>query len=113
MAHRRPHKGKRVRCRLRHTLSLKEPVLAQVNGLFHLPGGKVEPHRDRQVVTGPQRGVHLLLVHCHQAGQELRVVVGRFSLRDAKDALPLPIAFDQGGNPEDCFKYVLLLSARM
>src|SRR5207302_5286347 len=93
-----------------HPLSLKEPVLAQVDGSFHLPGRKVEPHRDRQVITGPQRCVHLLLVHRRQAGQELRVGGGCFSLRDAEDALPLPVAFDQGGNPEDCFKHVLLLS---
>src|SRR6266571_6168096 len=109
----RPHEGKRVRCRLRHTLPLKEPVLAQVDGSFYLPGGKVEPNRDRQVITGPQRCVHLLLVHRCQAGQELLVVSRCFSLRDVKDALPLPIAFDQGGNPEDCFKHVLLLSVRM
>src|SRR5712692_315562 len=92
---------------------LKEPVLAQVYGSFNLPGRKVESHRDRQVVTGPQCCVHLLLVHRRQAGQELRVVGGCFSLRDAKDALPLPVAFDQGGNPEVCFKHLLLLSARM
>src|SRR5437588_6605098 len=106
----RPHERKWVRCRLRHTLPLKEPVLAQVDGSFHLPGGKVEPHRDRQVITGPQRCVHLLLVHRRQAEQKLRVVSGCFSLRDAKDALPLPVALDQGGNPEDCFKHMLLLS---
>ena len=109
----RPHKGKRVRCRLRHTLPLKEPVLAQVNGSFHLPGGKVEPNRDRQVITGLQRCVHFLLVHHRQAGQKLRVVGGCFSFRDVKDALPLPVAFDQGGNPEICFKHVLLLSVRI
>ena len=53
----RTHERKRVRCRLRQTLPLKEPVLAQVDGSFHLPGGKVEPHRDRQVITGLQRRV--------------------------------------------------------
>ncbi len=67
----RPHERKWVRCRLRHTLPLKE------------------------------------------AEQKLRVVSGCFSLRDAKDALPLPVALDQGGNPEDCFKHMLLLSVRM
>jgi len=46
-------------------------------------------------------------------GQELRVVSRCFSLRDAKDALPLSVALDQGGNPEDCFKHLLLLSVRM
>src|SRR5207249_7511442 len=66
----RPHEGKRVRCRLRHTLPLKELVLAQVDGSFHLHGGKVEPNRDRQVITRLQRWVHLLLVYCRQAGQE-------------------------------------------
>jgi len=30
-----------------------------------------------------------------------------------KDALPLPVAFDLGGNPEVCFKHVLLLSVRV
>src|SRR5213082_1480863 len=53
----RPHEGKRVRCRLRHTLPLKELVLAQVDGSFHLHGRKVEPNRNRQVITCPQRGV--------------------------------------------------------
>src|SRR6266487_3287764 len=48
----------------------------------------------------------------HQAEQELRIVSGCFSLRNAKDALPLPVAFDQGGHPEDSFKHLLLLSAR-
>src|SRR6266566_7179035 len=109
----RLHEGKRVRCRLWHPLSLKEPVLAQVDGSFHLPGGKVEPNRDRQVITRSQHGVHLLLIQRRQAGQELRVGGGRFSFRDAKDALPLPVAIDQGCNPEDCFKHRLLLSARM
>jgi len=109
----RPHEGKRVRYRLRHTLTLKELVLAQVEGSFHLHGGKVEPNRDRQVITRPQRCVHLLLVHCRQARQELRVVSGCVSLRDVKDALPLPVASDHGGNSEDCFKHMLLLSARM
>src|SRR5258708_10570786 len=107
------HERKRVRCWLRHTLSLKEPVLAQVNVSFHLPGGKVEPNRDRQVITGPHSGVHILLVHCRQARQELRVVGGCFSLRDAKDALPLPGAFYPGGNPLEYFKHGLLLSVRM
>src|SRR6266487_1774634 len=48
----RPHEGKRVRCCLWHTFPLKESVLAQVDGLFHLPWWKVEPNRDRQVITG-------------------------------------------------------------
>ena len=109
----RPQEGKRVRCRLRHTLPLKEPVLAQVDGSFYLHGGKVEPNRDRQVITCPQRCVYLLLVHRRQAGQELHVVSGCFSLCDAKDALPLPVASDQGGHPEDSFKHLLFLSARM
>src|SRR5205807_6539770 len=109
----RSQEGKRVRCRLRHTLSFKEPVLAQVEGSFHLHGGKVEPHRDRQVITSLKRCVHLLLVHRRQAGQELHVVSGCFSLRNVKDALPLPVASDQGGNSEDCFKHMLLLSVRM
>jgi hypothetical protein len=43
----RLHGGKWVRCRLWYTFPLKEPVLAQVDGSFHLPGGKVEPNRDR------------------------------------------------------------------
>jgi hypothetical protein len=43
----RLHEGKRVRHRLGHPLPLKEPVLAQVDGSFHLPGRKVEPNRDR------------------------------------------------------------------
>ena len=47
----RPHKGKWIRYWLRDTLPLKELVLAQVEGSFHLHGGKVEPHRDRQVIT--------------------------------------------------------------
>ena len=47
----RSQEGKRVRYRLRDTLPLKEPVLAQVDGLFHLPWWKVEPNRDRQVIT--------------------------------------------------------------
>src|SRR6266699_549230 len=63
----RLHEGKRVRCRLRHPLPLKKPVLAQVDGSFHLPGGKVEPNRDRQVITRPQCCVHLLLVQRCQA----------------------------------------------
>src|SRR6266581_3532760 len=109
----RLHEGKRVRCRLRHPLPLKKPVLAQVDGSFHLPGGKVEPNRDRQVITSLKRCVYLLPVHCRQAGQELRVVRGCFSLRNAKDALPLPVASDQGGNPEASFKHLLLLSAGM
>src|SRR2546423_14437525 len=109
----RPHEGKRVRYRLRDTLPLKELVLAQVDGSFHLHGRKVELNRNPQVITCPQRGVYLLLVHRRQTGQELRVVSGCFSLRDAKDALPLPVASDQGGNPEDCFKHMLLLSAGM
>ena len=109
----RSHEGKGVRCRLWHTLSFKELVLAQVDGSFHLHGRKVEPNRDRQVITRPQRCVYLLLVHRRQAGQELRVVRGCFSLRDAKDALPLPVASDQGGHPEDCFKHLLFLSAGM
>src|SRR6266851_6795421 len=109
----RPHERKWVRCRLRHTLPLKEPVLAQVYGSFHLPGRKVEPHRDCQVITRLQRCVHLLLVHRRQAGQELRVVGGCFSLRDVKDALPLSVAVDLGGNPEVCLKHLLLLSVRM
>src|SRR5260370_40902504 len=92
------HERKRGRCWLTHSLSLKEPVLAQVNVSFHLPGGKVEPNRDRQVITGPQRGVHILLVHCRQARQELRVVGGGFSLRGAKDPRPLPAALDPAGN---------------
>jgi len=108
-----PQEGKGVRCRLRHTLPLEEPVLAQVDGPFHLPGREVEPNRDRQVITGPQGCIHLLLVLRRQSGQELRVAGGRFSLRDAKDALPLPIASDQGRYPEVCFKYVLLLSVCM
>src|SRR5438477_3043012 len=106
----RLHEGKRVRCRLWHTLSFKEPVLAQVDGSFHLHGGKVEPNRDRQVITRPQRGVYLLPVHCRQARLEPRVVSRYFSLCDAKDALPLPVASDQGGHPEDSFKHLLLLS---
>src|SRR5215469_8155322 len=88
-------------------------VLAQVDASFHLPGGKVEPYRDRHVITRAQEGVHLLLVQRCQAGQELRAGGGGFSLRDVKDALPLPIAIDQGGHPEDCFKHRLLLSAYM
>ena len=47
-----PQERKRVRCCLRYTLPLKEPVFAQVDGSFHLPGRKVEPNRDRQVITG-------------------------------------------------------------
>src|SRR5437016_5347138 len=109
----RPHKGKWIRYWLRDTLPLKELVLAQVEGSFHLHGGKVELHRDRQVITSLKRCVHLLLVHRRQAGQELHVVSGCFSLRNVKDALPLPVASDQGGNPEDCFKHLLLLSVRM
>src|SRR5438270_9022052 len=109
----RPHEGKRVRYRLRDTLPLNEPVLAQVDGSFHLHGRKVEPNRDRQVITRPQRCVYLLLVHRRQPGQELRVLRGCFSLRNVKDALPLPVASDQGGNPEDCFKHKVLLSVRM
>jgi len=109
----RPHKGKWIRYWLRDTLPLKELVLAQVEGSFHLHGGKVEPHRDRQVITSLKRCVHLLLVHRRQAGQELHVVSGCFSLRNVKDALPLPVASDQGGNPEDSFKPLSLLSARM
>src|SRR6266699_5084565 len=105
----RSQEGKRVRYRLRDTLPLKELVLAQMDGSFHLHGGKVEPNRDRQVITCPQRCVYLLSVHCRQAGQELRVVRGCFSLRNAKDALPLPVASDQGGNPEASFKHLLLL----
>src|SRR5437763_1579563 len=58
----RPHEGKRVRYRLRDTLPLKEPVLAQVDGPFHLPGREVEPNCDCQVITGPQRCVYLLPV---------------------------------------------------
>src|SRR2546421_1650965 len=109
----RPQEGKRVRYRLRDTLPLKELVLAQVDGSFYLHGGKVEPNRDRQVITCHQRGVYLLLVHRRQAGQELRVVSGCFSFRNVKDALPLTVASDQGGHPEDCFKHLLLLSIRM
>jgi hypothetical protein len=109
----RLHEGKRIGCRPRHILPLKELVLAQVDGSFHLSGWKVEPNRDSQVITSPQRCVHLLLVHRRQTGQELHVVSGCFSLRDPKDALPLPVAFDQGGNPEDRFKHMLLFSARM
>src|SRR6266516_2318776 len=109
----RSQEGKGVRCRLWHTLPLKELVLAQVDGSFHLHGGKVEPNRDRQVITRLQRWVHLLLVYCRQARQELRVVSRCFSLRDVKDALPLPVASDQGGNSEDCFKHILLLSVCM
>ena len=109
----RPHEGKRVRCRLRHTLPLEEQVLAQVDGPFHLPGREVEPNCDRQVITGPQRCVHLLLEHTRQARLEPRVVSRYFSLCDAKDALPLPVASDQGGNPEASFKHLLLLSAGM
>ena len=109
----RPHKGKWIRYWLRDTLPLKELVLAQVEGSFHLHGGKVELHRDRQVITSLKRCVHLLLVHRRQAGQELHVVSGCFSLRNVKDALPLPVASDQGGNSEDCFKHLLLLSVRM
>src|SRR5712691_3453763 len=82
----RLNEGKRVRYRLRDTLPFKELVLAQVDGSFHLHGGKVEPNRDRQVITCPQRGVYFLLVHCRQARQELRVVSGCVSLRDVKDA---------------------------
>src|SRR5437016_11486035 len=67
----RPHEGKRVRYRLRDTLPLKELVLAQVEGSFHLHGRKVEPNCDRQVITCPQRGVYLLLEHPRQTGQEL------------------------------------------
>ena len=55
---------------------------------FHLSGWKVEPNRDRQVIAGLKRCVYLLLVERRQAGQELRVVGGCLSLRDAKDALP-------------------------
>ena len=62
------HERKWVRRRLRHILPLKEPILAQMNGSFHLPGGKVEPDRDRQVIPDLQRRVHLLLVHRRQAG---------------------------------------------
>jgi hypothetical protein len=109
----RPHEGKWVCCQLWHSLSFKELVLSEVGGSFHLPGGKVEPNRDRQVITRPQRCVNLLLVQRRQAEQELRVVSRCFSLCDAKDALPLPIASDQGGNPEDCFKHILLLSMHM
>jgi len=109
----RSQEGKRVRYRLRDTLPLKELVLAQMDGSFHLHGGKVEPNRDRQVITSLKRCVYLLPVHCRQAGQELRVVRGCFSLRNAKDALPLPVASDQGGNPEASFKHLLLLSAGM
>src|SRR6266700_6712077 len=105
----RPQEGKRVRCRLKHTLPLKEQVLAQVDGSFHLPGRKVEPNCDRQVITGPQRCVYLLLEHPRQARLEPRVVSRCFSLCDAKDALPLPVASDQGGNPEASFKHLLLL----
>jgi len=109
----RPHKGKWIRYWLRDTLPLKEQVLAQVDGSFHLPGRKVEPNCDRQVITGPQRCVYLLLEHPRQARLEPRVVSRYFSLCDAKDALPLPVASDQGGNPEICFKHLLFLSARM
>src|SRR6266571_8928780 len=109
----RSQEGKGVRCRLWHTLSFKEPVLAQVDGSFHLPGGKVELNRDPQVITGHQRGVYLLLEHPRQARLEPRVVSRYFSLCDAKDALPLPVASDQGGNPEASFKHLLLLSAGM
>ena len=63
-----PQVGKRVRCCLWHTLPLKEPVLAQVDGLFHISWWKVEPNRDRLVITRPQRGIHLLLIHRRQAG---------------------------------------------
>src|SRR5438270_5476762 len=55
----RPHKGKWIRYWLLDTLPLKELVLAQVEGSFHLHGGKVEPHRDRQVITSLKRCVHL------------------------------------------------------
>src|SRR5260221_2008354 len=64
----RPHERKWVRCRLWHPLALKEPVLAQVDGSLHLSGGKVEPNRNRQVITGSQCCVHLLLVHRRQTG---------------------------------------------
>jgi hypothetical protein len=84
-----------------------------MNGSLHLPWGKVEPNSDRQVIAGLKRCVHLLLVHRSQARQELRVVGGCLSLPDAKDAPPLPVASDQGGNPEVSFKYVLLLSVCM
>jgi hypothetical protein len=104
------HEGKRVRGRLGQTLPLEEPVLAQVDGSFHLPRRQVEPHRDHQVVAGQQRCVDRLLVCRCQAGQELRVGGGRFSLGDAEDALPLPIDSDLGGNPEVHFKHVVLLS---
>src|SRR5437899_3328704 len=70
----RPHKGKWIRYWLRDTLSFKEPVLAQVDGSFHLHGRKVEPNCDRQVITGPQRCVYLLLEHPRQARLEPRVV---------------------------------------
>src|SRR5438105_8506351 len=109
----RPHEGKRVRYRLRDTLPLNEPVLAQVDGSFHLHGGKVEPNRDRQVITRLQRCVHLLLEHPRQARLEPRVVSRCFSLCAAKDVLPRPLPSDQGGHPEASFKHLLLLSAGM
>jgi len=109
----RSQEGKGVRCRLWHTLPLEEQVLAQVDGPFHLSGREVEPNCDRQVITGPQRSVYLLLEHPRQARLEPHVVSRYFSLCDAKDALPLPVASDQGGNPEASFKHLLFLSARM
>src|SRR6266571_4564057 len=98
---------------LRHPLPLKEPVFTHVDSSFHLPGWKVEPNHDRQVIAGLKRCVYLLLVYRRQAEQELCIVGGCLSLRDAKDALSLLVASDQGGNPEVCFKHVLLLSVRM
>ncbi len=63
-----------------YTLSLKEPILAQVNCSFHLSWGKVKPNCDRQVIAGLKRCVYLLLVYRRQAGQEFRVVGGCPSL---------------------------------
>ena len=59
--------GKWVLCCLRYSLPLKDAVLAQVDGSFHLSGREVEPNHDRQVITHPQRGIYLLLVHRRKA----------------------------------------------
>jgi hypothetical protein len=48
-----------------------------------------------------------------QVDGSFNVVIRCFSLPGAKDALPLPVALDQGGNPEDSFKHLLLLFACM
>src|SRR3989442_16017386 len=69
----------------------------------------IETNRDRQAIPDLERSVYLLLIQCRHEGRELRIVRGFFSLSDAKDPLPLPVAFDLGGNPETCFKHSLFL----